>query len=87
MGSMTSRLCTHRHRRSGESVAGPRGLHACARRACPKAYVPRARLAARNAGQLPTRRVHTLHMDDPKGDGFGRDVATVNVRGDAIVVI
>ena len=26
-------------------------------------------------------------MDDPKGDGFGRDVATVNVRGDGIVVI
>ena len=27
------------------------------------------------------------HMDDPNGDGFGRDVATVNVRGDGIVVI
>ena len=29
----------------------------------------------------------TLHMDDPKGDGFGRDVATANVRGDGIAVI
>ena len=28
-----------------------------------------------------------LHMDDPNGDGFGRDVATVNVRGNGIVVI
>ena len=27
------------------------------------------------------------HMDDPNGDGFGRDVATVNVRGNGIVVI
>ena len=27
------------------------------------------------------------HMDGPNGDGFGRDVATVNVRGDGIVVI
>ena len=45
-------------------------------------------LAARNAG--PANYQHndfTMHMDDPKGDGFGRDVATANVRGDGIVVI
>jgi hypothetical protein len=27
------------------------------------------------------------HMDEPDGDGFGRDVATVDVRGDGRVFI
>ena len=31
-------------------------------------------------GTAAQRTEFTQHIDDPKGDGFGRDVATVNVR-------